>query len=114
MACSKFGSRVLDAMWSWAGIKQKAIIASALCDKVSKLNADQFGKFLSEKMALHSYKRDPKKWEEFHKSSGKRKAELEDFTATITSLVEEDQNVTPSSDEPPKKKKKKKQKKGDE
>ena len=112
MACSKFGSRVLDAIWSWAGMKQKAIIASAMCDKVSKLNADQFGKFLSEKMALHSYKRDPKKWEEFHKSSGTRKAELEDFTAAVTSMVDGDQNV--STDEPPKKKKKKKQKKDDE
>jgi len=107
-ACSKFGSRVLDSMWAWGSIKQKGIIAASLSEKLAKVSANEFGKFQSERMALHSYKRDPKKWEEFQASSGKRKAEIEEFTAAISSMANEEAPVKEEEQETPKKKKKKK------
>ncbi len=56
---NKFGSGVIGSICDWGSIsKQKPIIASTLCDRIAQLNGNQFGKFISEKMALHIYKRE--------------------------------------------------------
>ena len=59
LSCNKFGSRVVDTLWSWSNMKHKGIIAGALSERESQMNSNQFGKFLSEKCALSAFKRNP-------------------------------------------------------
>jgi len=80
MACDKFGARVLDNLWPLSTIKNKALIATALSPRESQLNANSYGKFLSQKCALHLFKRDSKEWNEI---IGKGKKKKQDFAELI-------------------------------
>jgi len=133
LSLNKFGSRVLDVIWAWANIKNKTIIAAALSERIAQLNANQYGKFISEKCMLQLYRRDAKEWAEAIGKGKKHQQALDDVVQELglakkrkseKKIKEEpvemmdvmDESILPTEEEEdedqPKKKKKKKSKKG--
>lgn len=102
-ALNKFGSRAIDTIWAWASLKHKSTIASSLSERMAQLNANQFGKFISEKCALSAFKRDQKIWAESIDKYAKRVKEAEDIFSELQGEPSE------SSEKKSKKKKKNKE-----
>ena len=72
LACTKYGSRSLDAIWDAATLKQKILIMDELSTEEPILNSDQYGRILSTNYCLSLYKHKPSEWKdaqgkEFHK-----------------------------------------------
>jgi len=57
MACSKHGSRGIDAIWNNGSIKLKEFLAAKLSSEENKLNSNQYGKFVSQNLGLNLFKR---------------------------------------------------------
>ena len=62
LACSKHGSRSLDAIWRRSSAKAREWIAAELAEKEAALNANQFGRFFAQKCALSTFKRAKGDW----------------------------------------------------
>ena len=62
LACSKHGSRSIDAIWKKASVKLRENLASRLAQSESKLNSDQYGKFVSVNLGLSMFKRSKEQW----------------------------------------------------
>ena len=62
LACSKHGSRSLDAIWRRSSAKGREWIAAELAEKEAALNASQFGRFFVQKCALSTFKRARGDW----------------------------------------------------
>jgi len=62
LACSKHGSRSLDAIWDKASIKMKGVIAEELSKKAAQLNSHPFGKFVATNCAISVWKHDHSSW----------------------------------------------------
>ena len=62
LACSKHGSRSIDAIWNKSSPKLRENLASRLAPSESKLNSDQFGKFVSVNLGLSIFKRSKEQW----------------------------------------------------
>jgi nucleolar protein 9 len=72
LACTKHGSRSLDAIWDVANLKQKILIMDELSTKEPILNSDRYGSILATNYCLSLYKHSPNEWKdlqgkEFHK-----------------------------------------------
>ena len=57
MACSKHGSRSVDAIWNNGSLKLKELLVSKLCQNEAHLNSDQYGRFVSNNLGLNLFKR---------------------------------------------------------
>ncbi|XP_068213690.1 nucleolar protein 9 isoform X2 [Palaemon carinicauda] len=98
LACSKHGSRSLEAMWNISSIKLKTGICEELANEEFKLKANQHGTIIYSKFMVRLFKRkDKQDWQELVDSAAKKKRLLDDLLSDI-------------KDEEPKKKKKKKKK----
>ena len=64
LACTKHGSRSLDAIWDAATLKQKILIMDELSTKEPILNSDHFGSILSTNYCLSLYKHKPNEWKD--------------------------------------------------
>ncbi|CAF3946662.1 unnamed protein product [Didymodactylos carnosus] len=62
MACDKFGSWVIDTLWTNANIEQKIKIADKMSDEFNILRSNQYGKFITYKMNLNAYCLRPEQW----------------------------------------------------
>ena len=62
LACSKHGSRSVDAIWNKSSQKLRENLASRLSQSESKLNSDQYGKFVSVNLGLSVFKRSKEQW----------------------------------------------------
>jgi nucleolar protein 9 len=74
LACTKHGSRSLDAIWDVTNLKQKILIMDELSPKEPILNSDQYGSILSSKYCLSLYKHRQDEWKDLQgKEFRKRK-----------------------------------------
>ncbi|KAJ9593168.1 hypothetical protein L9F63_015265 [Diploptera punctata] len=64
LACSKHGSRSVDAVWEISSLKHKSIIMDELSAKEPILNSDQYGSILASKYALSLYKHRKEEWKD--------------------------------------------------
>ena len=78
-------------------MKNKASIAAPLCERIPQLNSHPFGKFISEKCALHLFKRDKKLWEDALEKGGKRQKEAEDILEEVCGALSRGETVKLSS-----------------
>ncbi|XP_066949618.1 nucleolar protein 9 isoform X1 [Macrobrachium rosenbergii] len=99
LACSKHGSRSLEAMWNISSIKLKTGICEELANEEFKLKANQHGTIIYSKFMVRLFKRNDKQdWQQVVDSAAKKKRLLDDLLSDI------------KEEEEPKKKKKKKKK----
>ncbi|XP_069687625.1 nucleolar protein 9 [Periplaneta americana] len=74
LACSRHGSRSLDAIWEVANLKQKFLIMDELSKKENILNNDKYGSILSSKYCVSLYKHRKEEWKDLQgKETRKRK-----------------------------------------
>ena len=64
LACTKHGSRSLDAIWNAATLQQKILIMEELSTKEHILISDQYGSILSSNYCLSLYKHAPNEWQD--------------------------------------------------
>ena len=82
MSCSKHGSRSIDAIRINASQKLRELLASKLCQHESRLNSDQYGRFVSLHLNLNLYKRSPEEWKGSFDKAEKTKKLFSDFLQT--------------------------------
>ncbi|XP_028557492.2 nucleolar protein 9 isoform X4 [Podarcis muralis] len=73
LACSKHGSRVLDAIWNGATLPAKREMAQELAEHESRLQNDPFGHFLVRNFSLTHFLKRRQDWERHHKAKKKRR-----------------------------------------
>merc|ERR1712029_1192979 len=79
LACSKHGSRSIDAIWNKGSPKLRENLASRLIHSESKLNSDQYGKFVSGNLNLSVFKRSKEQWLASFDKEKKTKELFSDF-----------------------------------
>ena len=73
LACTKYGSRSLDAIWDAATLKQKILIMDELSAKEPILNSDKYGSILSTNYCLSLYKHTPDEWKDLQGKEFRKK-----------------------------------------
>nr|XP_056719573.1 nucleolar protein 9 [Euleptes europaea] len=73
LACSKHGSRVLDAIWSRATLPAKREMAQELAEHEQKLRNDPFGHHLVRNFALTHFLKRRRDWDRLQEAEKKRR-----------------------------------------
>ena len=79
LACSKHGSRSIDAIWNRGSPKLKEILAAKLAPNEAKLNSDRYGKFIALNLNLSVFKRARDQWTASFDKKKKAKELFSDF-----------------------------------
>ncbi|KAM4605384.1 nucleolar protein 9 [Polymixia lowei] len=79
MACSRLGSRVLEAVWNSASISQRESIAHDLVPSESQLRSDQFARHVWAKFALSHFLNRRAKWQEIQTGESKKRKLFSDI-----------------------------------
>lgn len=83
MACSKSGSRSLDAMWAAMNVAQRQQVLAELAPKEAVLNGNQYGKIVASKYQLALYKHRPESWAEHQGATNKKRKLFEDILGDV-------------------------------
>ncbi|KAM9068649.1 nucleolar protein 9 [Sarcophilus harrisii] len=76
LACSRHGSRVLDAIWNEATLGNRKEIAAELGEQNQELMRDPFGHHVARNVALGSFLKRPRDWEQQQEAVAKRRKAL--------------------------------------
>uniref|UniRef100_A0A8C6IIG8 NOP9 nucleolar protein n=1 Tax=Mus spicilegus TaxID=10103 RepID=A0A8C6IIG8_MUSSI len=76
LACSRHGSRVLDAIWSGAALGARKEIAAELGEKNQELIQDPFGHHVARNVALTTFLKRREAWEQQQSTVAKRRRAL--------------------------------------
>uniref|UniRef100_A0A3P9KCJ6 PUM-HD domain-containing protein n=1 Tax=Oryzias latipes TaxID=8090 RepID=A0A3P9KCJ6_ORYLA len=79
MACSRLGSRVLEAVWSSASVSQRQSIAQELVQSESQLRSDQFARHVWAKFALSHFMHRRAHWHEIQTGESKKRKLFNDI-----------------------------------
>ncbi|XP_061111725.1 nucleolar protein 9 [Conger conger] len=79
LACSRFGSRVLEAVWAIATVSQKQGIAQELAPSESVLRSDQFARHVWGKFGLTHFGKRRGQWLEFQTGQSKKRKMFSDI-----------------------------------
>uniref|UniRef100_A0A3P9H020 PUM-HD domain-containing protein n=1 Tax=Oryzias latipes TaxID=8090 RepID=A0A3P9H020_ORYLA len=79
MACSRLGSRVLEAVWSSASVSQRQSIAQELVQSESQLRSDQFARHVWAKFALSHFMHRRAHWQEIQSGESKKRKLFNDI-----------------------------------
>lgn len=79
LACSKHGSRVVDAFWVKMSNKNKELMVEKLAAKDHILLGNNFGKIIGAKYGVALYKRKKNDWIKWQSSSIKKKELFKDI-----------------------------------
>ncbi|RVE61649.1 hypothetical protein OJAV_G00172700 [Oryzias javanicus] len=79
MACSRLGSRVLEAVWSSASVSQRQSIAQELVQSESQLRSDQFARHVWAKFALSHFLHRRAHWQEIQTGESKKRKLFNDI-----------------------------------
>ncbi|XP_068196989.1 nucleolar protein 9 [Antennarius striatus] len=79
MACSRLGSRVLEAIWSGASVSHRQNIAQELVGSETRLRADQFARHVWAKFALSHFLHRKSHWQEIQSGESKKKKMFSDI-----------------------------------
>ncbi|KAM5235074.1 nucleolar protein 9 [Ctenodactylus gundi] len=77
LACSRHGSRVLDAIWSAARLGARKEIAAELGERNQQLIRDPFGHHVARNVALTTFLKRREAWEEQQRAVAKRRRALD-------------------------------------
>lgn len=83
LACTKHGSRCLDAIWNAATLKQKILIMDELSTKEAILNSDRYGSILSTNYCLSLYKHTPNEWKDLQGKEFRKKQLFADIIGDL-------------------------------
>ncbi|XP_034412398.1 nucleolar protein 9 [Cyclopterus lumpus] len=81
MACSRLGSRVLEAIWNGASVSHRQSIAQELVRSESQLRSDQFARHVWAKFALSHFIHRRAKWQEIQTGESKKRKLFSDIFA---------------------------------
>ncbi|XP_008067901.1 nucleolar protein 9 [Carlito syrichta] len=76
LACSRHGSRVLDAIWNGAALGARKEIAAELGERNQELIRDPFGHHVARNMALTTFLKRREAWEQQQSAVAKRRRAL--------------------------------------
>ncbi|MCJ8745197.1 hypothetical protein PDJAM_G00127460 [Pangasius djambal] len=79
LACSKYGSRLLEAVWSSATISQRQSIAEQLVPSESQLRSDQFARHVWAKFGLTHFQKRRGAWMELQTGQSKKRKMFSDI-----------------------------------
>ncbi|XP_022060809.2 nucleolar protein 9 [Acanthochromis polyacanthus] len=79
MACSRVGSRVLEAVWNSASVSQRQSIAQELVPSESQLRSDQFARHVWAKFALTHFAHRRAHWQEIQTGESKKRKLFSDI-----------------------------------
>uniref|UniRef100_A0A3B3VEL2 NOP9 nucleolar protein n=1 Tax=Poecilia latipinna TaxID=48699 RepID=A0A3B3VEL2_9TELE len=79
MACSRLGSRVLEAAWNSASVSQRQSIAQELVPSESKLRSDQFARHVWAKFGLSHFVHRRAHWQEIQTGESKKRKLFSDL-----------------------------------
>lgn len=79
LACSKYGSRLLEAVWSSATISQRQSIAEQLVPSESQLRSDQFARHVWAKFGLAHFQKRRGAWMELQTGESKKRKMFSDI-----------------------------------
>ncbi|KAK2868312.1 hypothetical protein Q7C36_000183 [Tachysurus vachellii] len=79
LACSKYGSRLLEAVWSSATISQRQSIAEQLVSSESQLRSDQFARHVWAKFSLAHFQKRRGAWMEIQTGESKKRKMFSDI-----------------------------------
>ncbi|XP_077353988.1 nucleolar protein 9 isoform X2 [Festucalex cinctus] len=79
MACSRLGSRVLEAVWNSASVSQRQNIAQELVPSESQLRSDQFARHVWAKFALSHFISRRAHWQEIQSGESKKRKLFSDI-----------------------------------
>ncbi|KAG7227397.1 hypothetical protein INR49_000402 [Caranx melampygus] len=79
MACSRLGSRVLEAIWNSASVSQRQSIAQELVPSESQLRSDQFARHVWAKFALSHFVHRRSHWQEIQTGESKKRKLFSDI-----------------------------------
>ncbi|XP_017276289.1 nucleolar protein 9 isoform X2 [Kryptolebias marmoratus] len=79
MACSRLGSRVLEAAWNSASVSQRQSIAQELAPCESQLRSDQFARHVWAKFALSHFVHRRAHWQEIQTGESKKRKLFSDI-----------------------------------
>ncbi|KAM7401276.1 hypothetical protein PAMA_005456 [Pampus argenteus] len=79
MACSRLGSRVLEAIWNSASVNQRQSIAQELVPSESQLRSDQFARHVWAKFALSHFIHRRGHWQEIQTGESKKRKLFSDI-----------------------------------
>ncbi|KAL4657185.1 nucleolar protein 9 [Arapaima gigas] len=79
LACSKYGSRVLEAVWSSATMGQRQAIAQELVSSETLLRSDQFARHIWAKFALTHFAKRRTQWQELQNVQSKKRKMFSDI-----------------------------------
>ncbi|KAM4552347.1 nucleolar protein 9 [Odontesthes bonariensis] len=79
MACSRLGSRVLEAVWNCASVSQRQNIAQELVPSESQLRSNQFARHVWAKFALSHFVQRRAHWQEIQTGESKKRKLFSDF-----------------------------------
>ncbi|KAM8727927.1 nucleolar protein 9 [Acanthopagrus schlegelii] len=79
MACSRLGSRVLEAIWNGASVNHRQSIAQELVGSESQLRSDQFARHVWAKFALSHFMHRRAHWQEIQTGESKKRKLFSDI-----------------------------------
>lgn len=79
MACSRSGSRTLEAIWNSASVTHRQIIAQELAPSESQLRSDQFARHVWAKFALSHFAHRRSHWQEIQTGESKKRKMFSDL-----------------------------------
>ncbi|KAM3865551.1 nucleolar protein 9 [Diretmus argenteus] len=79
MACSRLGSRVLEAVWNCASVNQRQSIAQELVPSESQLRSDQYARHIWAKFALSHFLNRRAHWQEIQTGESKKRKLFSDI-----------------------------------
>ncbi|XP_054452046.1 nucleolar protein 9 [Anoplopoma fimbria] len=81
MACSRLGSRVLEAIWNTSSVSQRQSIAQELVQSENQLRSDQFARHVWAKFALPHFSLRRAHWLEIQTGESKKRKLFSDILA---------------------------------
>ncbi|XP_076847503.1 nucleolar protein 9 [Brachyhypopomus gauderio] len=79
LACSKYGSRLLEAVWNSATISQRQSIAEQLVPHEPQLRSDQFARHVWAKFGLTHFQKRRGAWQELQSGESKKRRMFSDL-----------------------------------
>ncbi|XP_056149577.1 nucleolar protein 9 [Lampris incognitus] len=79
MACSRLGSRVLEAVWKTVSVSQRQTIALELVPSETQLRADQYARHVWAKFALSHFINRRSQWQEIQTGHAKKRKLFSDI-----------------------------------
>lgn len=86
LACSKHGSRALDALWKYSSLKMKQVMVEELSRDELQLSSHPIGKFTSRSCALSAWRHQRDQWRTIVTQADKNAELFKDIIGDVSTL----------------------------